>query len=153
MTHTYLPPLPPDPGFLTEQLAKDFDETGSFSSTQHSVKFVRDSALDGIETVIRLSQRLETAFKAEVTSSDMLLLFEAPGTAFDEARMSSEFKSDGVPALKQDERGRRYRIAGTTEVGIGKQICGGPGEDRRTEVLLKANVVLNMDVGGSGKQG
>ena len=151
LAHSYLPPASPLPGFLAERLAEDLEETGSFSSAEHSLKFVQDLALDGIGSVIRLCKQLETAFKVEVTSSDMFLLFETPGVAYDQAKMSNEFKSDGVPALKKDEFGRRYRIAGTTEVGIGKKISGRAGEDQRTEILLKTNVVLNMDVGGSGK--
>ena len=72
----------------------------------------------------------------EVTSSDMSLLFEAPGTAFDNTRMTNEFGSGG----SQDE------VAGTIEVGVGKSIGARPGEDRRVEILLGANVVLERDI-------
>jgi len=152
LTHSHLSRPPPDPASIVGQLANALDETGSFSSTQESLKFVRDVALDGIESIIRLSLRLETAFMVEVTSSDMSLMFAAPGAAFDDTIMANEYGSDGIAAPeKRDEWGRRYRIAGTTEVGIRKSICEGPGKGRRTVILLKTNVVLNMDVGGTGK--
>jgi len=83
----------------------------------------------------------------DVISSDMFLLFEAPGTAFDGARMADECKSRGV-----SKHGRRdYRIAGTIEVGVGSSVWGGPGETRRTKILLKPKVVLETDVLGDGK--
>ena len=147
MTHTYLSRPPPNPEFLAEELAKEFNNTGTFSSTQDSVKFVRDVALDGIESIVRLSMRLDSVFKVDITSSDMLLLFATRGTAFNDETMTNEYGSDGIPTPgKQDEKGRRYRIAGTTEVGVGKSICEGPGKSRRTVILLKVNVVLNTDV-------
>jgi len=34
----------------------------------------------------------------EVASSNVLLLFVNPGTAFDETSMNNEFEFDGVPA-------------------------------------------------------
>jgi len=70
------------------------------------------------------------------------LLFEAPDTVFDNARMADEFGSDGTSIS-----GKHYRIVGTTEVGIGKSISVGPGEILRTGVLLKTKVVLEKDVG------
>jgi len=73
----------------------------------------------------------------EVTSSDMSLLFEAPGTEFDGARMIDEFES-----------GRRDKVVGVTEVGVKKSVCRGPGEGRRVEILLKTKVVLEEDVMG-----
>jgi len=83
----------------------------------------------------------------DVISSDMFLLFEAPGTAFDGARMADECKSRGA-----SKHGRRdYRIAGTIEVGVGSSVWGGPGETRRTKILLKPKVVLETDVLGDGK--
>jgi len=110
-------------------------------------------ALDAIESVIRLAVRLESVFKVDITSSDMFLLFETRGSPFDDARMTNEYGSDSVASPeKQDERGRLYRIAGTTEVGLGKTVCEGPGKSWRTVILLKTNVVLNIDVAGSGKQ-
>ena len=89
--------------------------------------------LEGIETIIQLSLRLELAFKVEVTSKDMSLLFEAPGTTFNDARMIDEFGPDGGSTP-----GRRDRIAGTTG--------GRVGESRRTEILLKTKVVLEEDI-------
>lgn len=77
----------------------------------------------------------------EVTSSDMSLLFETPGTVFDEASMTNEFGSDG-PSVP----GRRERISGTTEVGVVKSVSEGAGKSRRKQVLLKARVVLRKDV-------
>ena len=108
-------------------------------------------ALDGIQSIVRLAIRLESVFKVDITSSDMSLLFETRNSPFDDTRMSNEYGSVGVPSPeKQDEKGRRYRIAGTTEVGVGKSICEGPGKGRRMVILLKTNVVLNTDVAGSG---
>ena len=152
MTHTYLSRRPPNTDTFAEELAKEFQNTRSFSSPQHAAKFVREMALDGIQTIIRIALRLESVFRVEITSSDMFLLFVTRGTPFDDAMMTNEYGSDGVASPgKQDERGRRYRIAGTTEVGVGKSICEGPGKSRRTVVLLKTNVVLNTDVAGNGK--
>ena len=78
----------------------------------------------------------------EVKSSDMSLLFEAPGVTFDSARMTSEHGPGGI-------LGERGRIAGTTEVGVRKSMCGGRGESRHTEILLKTKVVLERDVVGA----
>ena len=66
-----------------------------------------------------------------ITSGDMTLLFEAPDTVFDETRMIHEFGSDSASMS-----GGQDRIAGTTEVGVGKNIRGGPGRHRRVEILL-----------------
>ena len=82
----------------------------------------------------------------DVTSSDMALLFEAPDTVFDAARMANEFGSDG-PSVP----GRRDRILGTTEVGVRKSISGGTGKSRRTQILLKTKVVLRKDVVGDDR--
>ena len=90
LTHTHLSKPPPDSALLVEQLARVLDETGSFSSTQKSLEFVREVALERIEPMIRIAQRLEVAFMVEVTSSDMTLLFEAQDVVFDEARMTNE---------------------------------------------------------------
>ena len=98
-------------------------------------------ALEGIESIIRHAQRSELAFKVEVTSSDMTLLFEASGTKFDEARMFNVYGSNDARTL-----GSRNRIAGTTEVGVGKSVCGGPDESPRKEILLKIKVVLEKDI-------
>ena len=124
-----------------EQLADVFDETGSFSSPQQALEFVKNVALEEIESIIQLSLRWELAFRVDVLSSDMTLLFEAPGAAFDEATMTNEFEPDAAPVQEG-----QYMIAGTTEVGVGKTVGGGPGESRRVQVLLKTKVVLEKDV-------
>ena len=80
----------------------------------------------------------------EVLSSNMYLLVEAPDAVFDDARMTNEFGSDGASTPEQWDR-----VAGTTEVGVGKSVCGRMGEDLRAETLLKARVVLEKDVGSS----
>jgi len=80
----------------------------------------------------------------DITSCNMALLFEAPNTMFNEARMTNGFGSDS--GFKPGDR-----IAGTTEVGVEKRICGGPGETGRVEILLKPKVVLERDVVGDGK--
>ena len=82
----------------------------------------------------------------EVISSNMYLLAEASDSVFDDARMIDEYGSDGASTP-----GRQDRVAGTTEVGVGKSVCGGSGEGRRVEVLLKTKVVLEKDVVGPRK--
>jgi len=131
---------PPDPTLLVEELAKVLDYTGYFSSTQPSVDFVRAVALEGIETIIRHTLRSESALKVEIISSNISLLFEAPGTVFDDTRMTNDFGPTSVPITEGQDR-----IAGTTEVGVGKSICR-VGKIRYTEILLKAKVVLEKDV-------
>jgi len=79
----------------------------------------------------------------EITSSDMSLVSEAPHTVFDKATMTNEFEADDTSTSGRD------RVVGTTEVGVRKSVCGGPGGGRRTEVLLRAKVVLEKDVAGS----
>lgn len=141
LTHNYLALPPPDPAPLVEQLAGILDETGSFSSTQQSLELVKGVALEGIEAIIRLALRSELAFMVEVKSSDMTLLVEAPGTVFDDARMTDEYESGAATTSEQQDK-----VAATTEVGVGKRIPGGPGEGRRVEVMLKTKVVLEKDV-------
>ena len=80
----------------------------------------------------------------DITSSNMALLFEAPNTMFNEARMTNEFGSDSV-FIPGD------RIAGTTGVGVEKRICGGPDETGSVEILLKPKVVLERDIVGDRK--
>ena len=126
-----------------EELAKVLRETGSFSSTQESLDFVRTRGLEAIKQIVRLSLRLELAFMVEVTSSDMALLFVAPGTVFDGAKMTRDGDSGGAPTP-----GGRDKVACTTEVGVGKSVCAGPGESRRAEILLKTTVVLEEDLTG-----
>ena len=140
LAHSHLFRPPPHPAPLVEELANVLDHTGSFQSTQHSVDFVQAVALEGIETIIRHVMRSESAFKVEVTSSDISLLFEGPGTVFDDARMTNDFGSDGAPAPE-----RQDKIAGTTEVGVGKSVCVA-GKSSRKEILLKTKVVLEKDV-------
>ena len=94
--------------------------------------------------MIQISQRLETTFMVDVTSSDMSLLFEAMETVFDAATMTNEFGSNG-PSVS----GRQDRVAGTTEVGVAKSVYEGPGKTRRG-LLLKPKVVLEKDVVGDG---
>ena len=129
-----------------DQLSKVLDETGSFSSIQQSLELIKDVALEEIESIVQLSLRSQLAFRVEVTSSDMFLLFEAPGNMFDGTKMTDEYGSDATPT--PDGLGR---IAGTTEVGVGKNVCGGPGESRRPEILLKTKVVLEKDVVENGE--
>jgi hypothetical protein len=124
-----------------EQLAKLLNETGSFSSTEQSIGFVRAVGLQEIEAIIQLSLRLESAFKTEITSSDMVLLFEAPDTPFNDASMTDEFGSDS-----SSPPGSRDRVAGTTEVGVAKTTSGQAGKGRHTKVLLKSKVVLERDI-------
>ena len=89
--------------------------------------------------MIQTAQRLETVFMVDITSCNMALLFEAPDTVFNEERMTNEFESDS--GFKPGDK-----IAGTTEVGVEKRICGGPGEIGRVDILLKPRVVLEGDV-------
>ena len=78
----------------------------------------------------------------DISSSDMRLLFEIPRTAFDQKRMATEFESDKASIPRS-----RDLVAGTTEVGVEKSVSGGRGEGlRRTEVLLKAKVLLDRDL-------
>ena len=79
---------------------------------------------------------------ADITSSDMCLLFETPRTDFDDTRMEREYES-GEAFIP----GRQNKVAGTTEVGVEKRVSGGRGEGlRQTEVLLKAKVLLDRDL-------
>ena len=142
LAHSHLSRPPPNPTLLVEELAKVLDLTGSFSSKRPSPDFVRAVALEKIETIIQHTLRLETAFKVEIISSDMTLLFEGPGTEFDDARMTDDFRPDDAPTP-----GRRGEIAGTTGVGIEKSIREA-GESRRAGTLLKPRVVLERDVHG-----
>ena len=128
-----------------EQLANVIDETGSFSTTQQSLEFIKAVALEGVESILRVALHLERVFMVEVTSSDMSLLYESPGTIFDDAGMSNEFGSGDAPASP----GRQDRVAGTTEVGVGKSVYGRPDEGRLVKILLKTKVVLEKDVMGS----
>lgn len=83
----------------------------------------------------------------DIPSSDMYLLFGTPNTEFDGTRMTEEVESGKSPARSR----RRGKVAGTTEVGVEKFVCGGKGtgEDSRSEVLLKAKVILEGDLAGS----
>ena len=78
---------------------------------------------------------------AEIVSSKVYLIVEAPDTVFGDARMANEFGSDG--AFTSRGQGR---VAGTTEVGVGKRAHRKPGNGQREEILLKAKVVLENDV-------
>ena len=115
--------------------------TGSFPSTRHSYDFVEAKASNRIETIDQLLLRLESIFMVDIISSDMCLLFETPSTAFNQVRMTKEIESDETFTPQGDDI-----VAGTTEVGIEKRVGEGPGEGRRTEILLKAKVVLKKDL-------
>jgi len=71
-----------------EQLAGLLDETGSFSSPQHSFEFVRTVTLERIESMIRTARRLESASMTDATYNNMTLQFEAPDITFDEVKMT-----------------------------------------------------------------
>jgi hypothetical protein len=116
--------------------------TGSFQSTRHSFDFVKAKTFDRIETINKLALRLEYALMMDVVSCDVCLLFERPGSVFSDTRMTKEIDSDEASAPR-----RQDKVAGTTELGLGKSVCGGQGKDRRTEVLLKSKVVLEGDFG------
>jgi hypothetical protein len=131
-----------------KELANILASTGSFSSPQKAVRFAQAVALEGIETIIRLCLRLELAFMAEVISSNMYLIVEAPDTVFGDARMTNEFGSDG--AFTPRGQGR---VGGTTEVGVGKGVHRKPGNGQREEILLKAKVVLENDLAVLGSLG
>ena len=77
----------------------------------------------------------------DVISSDLRLLFETPCTAFNNMRMTKEIGFDGTFAS-----GGRDIIVGTTEVGVEKSVDKGQDIGRRTEILLKAKVVLEKDL-------
>jgi len=141
LTHSHLPKPPLHSTTIVRYVGDVLWITGLFSSCQRSRDFVKEVALKGIETIDRLVLRLEVAFMEEVASSDMSLLFGTPQTTFDETRMINEFEPCEVSTP-----GRRDKVAGTTEVGVGKSMCGGRGEDRRTEILTKAKVVLEKDL-------
>jgi len=130
---------------LVEELAGILNQTGSFPSLQESSKFVRDSALEGIKSMIQTSQRLETAVMVDVASSDLSLLYGYPDTTFDEAKMINEFGSRSA-----SKPGKEGKIVGTTEVGAEKRICG-QGKTGRAETLLRVKVVLEKDVVGDEK--
>lgn len=143
LTYSHLSQPPPHSASIVERVAGILLITGSFSSIRRSAEFVNTVALRGIETIERLALRLKFVFMVEVASSDMFLQSETPHTMFDEATMNNEFEADDASTP-----GRRDRVAGTTEVGVRKSVCGGPGEGRRTVILLKAKVVLEKDVAG-----
>ena len=142
LTHCHLPSNIKPTSHTTsivEQVADVLRITGSFSSVQRSLDSVNTVALSGIEAIDLLAMRLESVFTVDVTSSDMHLLFETPGGAFDRSRMSNELRSNGVPNHKSNDK----TVAATTGVGVGKKVSQG-----LTEVLLKAKVVLERDLRG-----
>lgn len=93
-----------------------------------------------METIDRLSMRLESVFMADIASSDMYLLYGTPHIEFHDVRMANELQSVGGSARK------RGKIAGTTGVGLGKIVGGNRGEARCKEVLLKVKVVFERDI-------
>ena len=117
--------------------------TGLFESKQHSSEFVKEAVLSRIQTIERLAVRLESVFTADVTSSDMCLLFELPSTLFDDTRMTKEYEPHEGSTPKGQEK-----VVGTTEVGVEKCVHGRRGERPRTGVLLKTKVVLEKDLAG-----
>lgn len=133
--------MPSQFNLIVQEVGKVLWITGSFSSSQSADDFVKEVASSGIETIHRLSMRLESAFMVDISSSDMYLLFGNPRTDFDDATMTREFESD-----KSSTRRRKDKVAGTTEVGVEKNVCGKKGEGVRTEVLLRAKVVLEGDL-------
>ena len=134
--------------WLGRELARALDDTGSFSTHEQSLTFVRFTVREGMESIIRLVMRLELAFMEEVRSSNMTLLFESPGVVFDDARMINDSWSEYVPAPGP---GKEDKIAGTTAVGVGKSACDGPGESRPAEILLRTIVVLEKDIVEGGE--
>ena len=115
--------------------------TGSFASMEDSLTFVKAKASNGIEIINRLALRLESMFMADITSTDMYLLFEAAGTPFDDTRMSKEFWSNQLSTSR-----RRDKVAGTTGVGVARASCGERGEAQRMKYMSKAKVVLESDL-------
>lgn len=99
--------------------------------------------LNGIETIARLAMRLESVFMVDIASSDMYLLFATPGAEFDDTKMAKEFESS--KASTRIRKGKD-KVAGTTEVGVEKYVCGKKGEGLRVQVLSKAKVVLEGDL-------
>ena len=94
-----------------------------------------------IETIDRLAVRLESVFMVDITSCDMHLLFENPGTEFDDTRMTEEFEPDGDSTPKKGQD----KVVVTTEVGVMKSV-GRRGEPHHTQVLSKAKVILEKDL-------
>jgi hypothetical protein len=126
---------------ITRHVADVLWLTGSFQSAQHSLDFVKEKASNGIEAINQLVLRLVSIFTVDITSSDMRLFFETPGTVFDDMRMAKETESD-----ETFTPGGKDVVAGTTEVGVERSVGEGQGEDQRTEILLKAKVVLKKDL-------
>jgi hypothetical protein len=144
LTHSHLvEPSPHTSTLIKKHVAKVMLVTGSFETLRHSSDFVKANVSNGIETIDRLARRLESAFMVDITSGDMYLLFAAPSTVFDERKMTEEYESDGPPAHR-----RQDKVAGTTQVGVWKSVSGRQGQGRRTEILLKARVILERDVTG-----
>ena len=115
--------------------------TGSFASTDDSLGFVKAKASNGIEIINRLAQRLESMFMADITSTDMYLIFVAARATFNDTWMSKEFESD--ESLTSHGRDK---VAGTTGVGVAKKLWGARGEAKRMKYLLKTKVVLESDL-------
>ena len=144
LTHGYLTKPSPDDSTrsIMQSVANILWITGSFQSTQHSFDFVRAKASNRIGVISQLAHRLESVFMVDVKSSDMYLLFECPRTPFNNNRMTREFESAESSSIQA-----RDKVAGTTEVGVGKSVCGG-GVELRMEILLRAKVILENDLEG-----
>ena len=146
LTHGYLTEDSPHGSTesITKKIANLLWVTGSFQSSQHSFDFVKAKASNRLETISEFARRLESMFTADITSSDMYLLFESPHALFDETKMSRGIESDE----HSPPRGQA-KVAGTIEVGIGKTVCGREIEGPRIVVLLKPKVALENDLADS----
>jgi hypothetical protein len=143
LTHSHLADPPSHSNSIAQHLARILQVTGLFLSLKDAAGFVKAKASTGIEKIERLAMDLESVFMVDITSSDMYLLFEAPSTAFDEARMTRECEPDKTPTSRSQSK-----VVGTTEVGVEKRVGGKQGEDRHTKILLKPTVVLEKDIVG-----
>lgn len=145
LTHSSLPELTSQFDFIVEEVAQVLRVTGTFgSSPRTSIKFVKDVASSGIETIERLAMRLESVFMLDIASSDMYLFSGPSNSEFDETRMTQEFESGKASAKRKKDK-----VAGTTEVGVEKRVCKRKGEGQQVEVMLKVKVVLEGDLASS----
>ena len=115
--------------------------TGSFRTGERSLDFVKTKASKGVAIIERLALRLESIFTQDILPCDVCLLYEAPCSVFDAGRMTREIESDDAPTPRGQDK-----VAGTTEVGLEKSVSLGRGKGRRTQILLKAKVVLEKDL-------
>ena len=130
-----------DPPSIVEHVGYVFWITGSFETAQAASEFVKKKAFNKIETIHRLAVRLESVFMVDITSCDMYLLCETPRAAFNSRRMTNEFESD-----KSSPHQTRDRVAGTTEVGVGRCVGKKRGDSTCMDILSKVKVVLEKDL-------